>query len=148
MKQIKLFFVAMIALVLSSCEAPKWSLDSFESVAVYELKLTTLIDLSEASSVQIQYIDIYPTLDFVLESTDLSSNSGLYYKYEIENYCDYSTDTEYNITFNLQYDEDTVNAYSIFGDKSTAIVTLTITNGGSELYNQADVTISEVEKMY
>ncbi|MFR9592894.1 MAG: hypothetical protein SNG27_10975 [Rikenellaceae bacterium] len=42
MKQIKLFFVAMIALVLSSCEAPKWSLDSFESVAGIRPKMASM----------------------------------------------------------------------------------------------------------
>lgn len=148
MKQIKFILIAVVTLLLSSCEAEMWSQDPLESVAVYELKLTTLIDLNDTSSQQIQYIDIYPTLNFVLESTDLSTNSGIFYKYEIFNYYDLSTDTEYIISFDLTFDEDTIKSYSIAGDKSTGVVTLTIMNVDEDLYNQSDVTITEVEKYY
>lgn len=148
MKQIKIFIVTMIALVLSSCEAEKWSQDTLENVAVYELQLTTLIDLSETSSLQIQYIDIYQTLDFVLESTNLSTYSGVFYRYDIVDYCDYSSETEYNINFDLIFDETTTKSYSISGSKSTGVVNLTIKNGDEELYNQDDVILTETEKAY
>lgn len=146
MKSIKFLFLAAMTLLFASCDEKEWQRDDLASVPVYNLALVTPMDM-ENTTQQILYIDIYRTEGYALESTNLPTLSGLFYKYTMQNYLDDSTETTYDISYDIIYDEDINLSYSIEGSKSTKIVTLSVTKNADEsYYNAEDVVISEVSK--
>ncbi len=147
MKSIKLFILAVMSVALFSCEEEKWSEEPLTAEPVYQLTLTTLLEV-EATTMEILYIDIYRNKNMLIESTNTVDDSGTFFKYDTRNYSDTSADG-YNITFEITNDEGTKMQYSVTSENKSGVVTLKIVDAddNSILYDQSDVAITETTKL-
>lgn len=148
-------------MLTTACESKTWSEEPLTEVPVYHLSLTTTIAITN-STLTVAYIDIYKTLDMVLESTAASNDSGRFYKYEIDNYVDNSTEKDYDVSFTM-LKEDVYYTCTLTGQKASYVsdeeVTETETEDGEEedtsirytivdsdgveYYNQTGITVTE-----
>lgn len=163
MKNIALILITVVTILTTACEQITWSEDPLTAVPVYHLSLSTPIAITN-STLTVAYIDIYKTKDMVLESTAASTDSGRFYKYDIENYIDNSTETDYDVSFNM-WKEDIYYTCTLTGKKSsdvsdeevvdtddteeqedtTSIRYKMVDPDGVEYYNEIGITVSEID---
>ncbi|MFR9581479.1 MAG: hypothetical protein SNH01_07495 [Rikenellaceae bacterium] len=143
MKKLRVFFVAVVALLSVACEEVEWTTDSPTYVPVYVIS-----DIKDTEGLlELASIDIYQEKPIMIQHTD----KDVLVKYDMIDYIDATDSDAYDISFKVEESDSSTGeltmskSYSIYGTKMMGFVYLKIKDNLSDsddLYFDSDADIA------
>ncbi|MFI3305530.1 MAG: hypothetical protein R3Y68_03330 [Rikenellaceae bacterium] len=143
MRILRVFLVAVAAVLSAACDQIEWTAADTTYVPVYEI-----YDISDADDILgLASIDIYQEKPLAIVHTNMS----VLYAYEMLDYVDATDSEAYDISFRIEERDSSTNeitssnSYSIFGTKQMGFVYIQIVDNLSdsdEIYFDSDAEIT------